>query len=98
MKSNPTQRRPQVFSRIIQVVTTKPKRVIALWVVVALALANLGGALGYKAITDDTAQFLPKGSESAQATRYARTAFGEQAGTRTVSLLVKRVDGSGLDG
>jgi putative drug exporter of the RND superfamily len=86
-----------MFSRIIQLVTTKPKRIIALWVVVVLALSSVGAAFGYKAITDDTAQFLPKGSESAQATSYARTAFGEQAGTHTVSMLVKRVDSAALD-
>jgi putative drug exporter of the RND superfamily len=86
-----------MFSRIIPFVTTKPKRVIALWIVLALGLANLGGAFGYKAITDDTAQFLPKGSDSAQATSYARTAFGQQPGTHTVSMLVKRVDGASVD-
>jgi putative drug exporter of the RND superfamily len=86
-----------MFSPIIQLVTTKPKRVIALWVVVTLALSSVGTAFGYKAITDDTAQFLPKGSESARATSYARTAFGEQAGTHTVSMLVKRLDGAALD-
>ena len=48
--------------------------------------------------TDDTAQFLPKGSESAQATRYAQTAFGQVEGTQTVTVLVKRADGRALAG
>jgi RND superfamily putative drug exporter len=87
-----------MFKRIITFVTRHPKRVIALWAVLALALSSLGGGLAYKATTDDTTQFLPKGSESAQATKYAETAFGQQKGTRTVTMLVKRADGRALTG
>jgi RND superfamily putative drug exporter len=85
-----------MLSRIIQFSTSRPKRVIALWFVIALALASLGAGSGYKVVTDDTAQFLPKGSESAQAVDFARTAFGQQKGTQTVSMLVKRTDGASL--
>ena len=52
--------------------------------------------VGYKVMTDDTSEFLPKGSESAQALAYARDAFGVQKGTRTVTMLVKRDDGKAL--
>jgi putative drug exporter of the RND superfamily len=85
-----------MFHRITTFVTRRPKTVIALWVVVALALSSIAGAYGYKVTTDDTAQFLPKGSESAQATAYAQTAFGQQKGTHTVTMLVKRADGHAL--
>jgi putative drug exporter of the RND superfamily len=85
-----------MFSRVIKFATSRPKRVIALWLVVAFGLTFVSTGFGYKVVTDDTAQFLPKGSESAQAMEYARTAFGEQKGTRTVSMLVKRTDGQAL--
>jgi RND superfamily putative drug exporter len=85
-----------MLSRIIQFSTSRPKRVIALWFVIALALASIGAGFGYKVVTDDTAQFLPKGSDSAQAVDFARTAFGQQKGTQTVTMLVKRTDGASL--
>jgi putative drug exporter of the RND superfamily len=74
-----------MFRRITSLVTRRPKTVIALWAVIALALSSLGGSLAYKATTDDTAQFLPKGSESALATKYAQTAFGQEKGAHTVT-------------
>jgi putative drug exporter of the RND superfamily len=87
-----------MFNRIISFVTSHPKRVIAMWAIVAIGLATVSAAFGYKVTTDDTAQFLPKGSESAQATRYAQTAFGQVKGAQTVTVLVKRADGSALTG
>jgi putative drug exporter of the RND superfamily len=92
MDPNPTPRRPQMLHRIMQFSTSRPKRVIALWFVVVLALASIGAGFGYKVVTDDTTQFLPKRSESAQAVELARTAFGQQKGTQTVTMLVKRTD------
>jgi putative drug exporter of the RND superfamily len=85
-----------MLRRTIKFSASRPKRVIALWFVVALALASIGAGFGYKVVTDDTAQFLPKGSESAQAVDFARTAFGERKGTQTVTMLVKRTDGASL--
>jgi RND superfamily putative drug exporter len=85
-----------MLSRIIRFATSRPKRVIALWTVIALVLGSVAASFEHKVITDDAAQFLPKGSESAQAIEYARTAFGQQEGTRTVSMLVKRNDGEAL--
>jgi RND superfamily putative drug exporter len=85
-----------MLSRIIQFSTTRPKRVIALWAVVMLMLGSVGAGFGYKVVTDDTAQFLPKGSQSAQAVEFARDAFGQQKGTQPVSMLVRRTDGAAL--
>jgi len=85
-----------MLRRITQFSTSRPKRVIALWLAVVLALASIGSSFGYKVVTDDTAQFLPRGSESAQAVDFARTAFGQQKGTQTVTMLVKRSDGARL--
>jgi putative drug exporter of the RND superfamily len=85
-----------MLNRIIQFSTSRPKRVIALWAVLVLVLGLIGAGFGYKVVTDDTAQFLPKGSESAQAIDLARDSFGQQKGTQTVSMLVKRTDGAAL--
>jgi putative drug exporter of the RND superfamily len=87
-----------MFNPIVSFATHHPKRVIALWLVVALALASAASVFGYKVVTDDTARFLPKGSESAQATRFGEDQFGQQKGTRTVTALVKRADGGALTG
>jgi RND superfamily putative drug exporter len=85
-----------MLSRIVNFVTSHPKRVIALWAVVAIALATISSAFAYKVTSDDAARFLPKGSESAQATRYAETAFGQEKGAHAVTVLVKRADGKAL--
>jgi RND superfamily putative drug exporter len=85
-----------MFHRITTFATRFPKSVIAVWLLAAIALSSLAGGVGYKVITDDTAQFLPKASESARALAYAETAFGVQKGTRTVTMLVKRDDGKAL--
>jgi putative drug exporter of the RND superfamily len=85
-----------MLSRIIHFATSRPKRVIALWAVILLGLGSIGAGFGYKVVSDDTAQFLPNGSESAQAIDFARDAFGQKKGTQTVSMLVKRTDGAAL--
>jgi RND superfamily putative drug exporter len=85
-----------MLSHIIRFSTSRPKRIIALWAVVMLMLGSIGAGFGYKVVTDDAAQFLPKDSESARAIDFARDAFGQQEGTRTVSMLVKRADGAAL--
>jgi uncharacterized membrane protein YdfJ with MMPL/SSD domain len=91
-----TPRRLTMLSSVIRFSTRYPKRVIALWAVVSIALAAVTASFGYKVVTDDVGHFLPKGSESSQAADYAETAFGQQQGTRTVTVLVKRADGSRL--
>jgi RND superfamily putative drug exporter len=85
-----------MLQRIITYVTRRPKRVIALWLVAVVGLGVVGGTQGYRVTTDDTAEFLPDGSESALATRYAQEAFGQRKGTRTVTALVERADGRPL--
>jgi RND superfamily putative drug exporter len=85
-----------MLQRIITYVTRRPKRVIALWVVAVIGLAIIGNTQSYRVTTDDMAEFLPEGSESARATRYAQDAFGQQKGTHTVTALVERSDGRPL--
>jgi hypothetical protein len=58
-----------VLHHIIQFATTRPKRVIALWVVVVFALSSLAGLEGHEVVTDDMAKFLPKSSESSSSDR-----------------------------
>jgi putative drug exporter of the RND superfamily len=87
-----------MFKPIITFSTRRPMRVIALWAVVAIALAMVSATSGYKVVTDDTARFLPEGSESARALEYAEAAFGQQEGARAVTVLVKRADGRALTG
>jgi putative drug exporter of the RND superfamily len=86
----------EVLQRIISYVTRRPKRIIALWLVAVLALGAVGATQSYRVTTDDMAEFLPDGSQSALATRYAQEAFGQQKGTRTVTALVERADGRTL--
>ncbi|HEV2812700.1 MAG TPA: MMPL family transporter [Solirubrobacteraceae bacterium] len=86
-----------MLQRVITYVTVHPKRIILLWLVLAVGLAAAGTQLGHRVVTDDTEQFLPKSSESARATQFAETAFGEQEGTTTVTALVKRSDGRPLN-
>jgi putative drug exporter of the RND superfamily len=85
-----------MLARIIRYATSHPKRVIAVWLVFGIGLAVLGGIKSYSVTTDDTAQFLPKRSESAQGTRFAQRAFGVQKGTTTVTVLLRRSDGDPL--
>src|SRR5215217_4205495 len=89
-------RRLPMFNRIISVSTRHPKRIIALWALVAVALGSLSALFGYKVVTDDTAGFLPESAESARAANYGREHFGQQKGSRTVIMLVKREDGAVL--
>jgi putative drug exporter of the RND superfamily len=85
-----------MLQRIISYVTTHPKRIVLVWLVAAVALTAVSTQFGHRVVTDDTAQFLPKSSESARATEFAETAFGVQEGTTTVTALVKRSDGRPL--
>ncbi|MDA0179447.1 MMPL family transporter [Solirubrobacter phytolaccae] len=85
-----------MLAQILHYATTRPKRVIATWVVLGLALSALGAWQSFNVTTDDTAQFLPKQSESAAALRYARDAFDVREGTTTVTVLLARADGGRL--
>lgn len=85
-----------MLTRIITFATSHPKRVIAAWAVVALLMGSVATTFAYKVTSDDTAQFLPRGSESAQAARYGQAAFGQVKGAHTVTVLVKRADAGAL--
>jgi RND superfamily putative drug exporter len=85
-----------MLQRIITFATRRPKRVIVVWLVAVLALSSIGSTQAYRVTTDDMSEFLPGGSESALATRYAEDAFGQQKGTRTVTALLERSDGKRL--
>ena len=85
-----------MLAQIIRYATSQPKRVIAVWLVLGLGLSALGGLKAYSVTTDDTAQFLPKRSESAQGIRYAEQAFGLQKGTSSLTVLIRRSDGERL--
>ena len=74
-----------MLAQIIRYATSHPKRVIAVWLVLGLGLSVLGGLKAYSVTTDDTAQFLPKRSESAQGIKYAQRAFGVQKGTSSLT-------------
>src|SRR3954452_5093669 len=92
-------RRPMLrgmLAQIIRYATSHPKRVIAVWVVLSLGLSVLGSMKAYSVTTDDTAQFLPKRSESAQGIGYAERAFGVQKGTSSLTVLLARADGGRL--
>jgi uncharacterized membrane protein YdfJ with MMPL/SSD domain len=78
MASTTPETRPTMFHRIITFPTRFPKSVIAFWLLLALALSSVSAGVGYKVMTDDTTEFLPKESESAQAIAYAQDAFGVQ--------------------
>jgi RND superfamily putative drug exporter len=96
MEFNPITRRPTMLNRVIRFATRHPKRVIAIWLATMLALAAVSAGFGYKVVSDDTAQFLPKGSESARAIEFAEKEFGREKGTRAVTMLVKRSDARAL--
>jgi RND superfamily putative drug exporter len=81
-----------MLARIISFATRFPKRVIAVWLVLGLGLAALGGLKAYSVTTDDTAQFLPGRSESAQGIHFAQRAFHLQKGTSTLTVLLERAD------
>lgn len=85
-----------MLARILNYATTRPKRVIATWIVLGLSLSVIGAWQSYSVTTDDTAQFLPKQSESAAALRYARDAFDAREGTTTATVLLARDDGGRL--
>lgn len=85
-----------MLAQLIRFATTYPKRVIAVWLVVGLGLAGVASLASYSVMTDDTAEFLPSDSQSAQAVRYARDAFKVPEGTATVTVLVERADGAPL--
>lgn len=85
-----------MIAAAVRTSTRRPWLTILVWLAVAIPLTVLGGLASFSVTTDDTARFLPKGSESAQAVAFARDAFGVEEGTATVTLLAERTDGAPL--
>src|SRR5688572_14122457 len=89
---HPSERSPQV-----RFPTRRPWLVIVLWLVAGFLLSGVAATKSADVINDDTGAFLPKSSESARATEYGRSAFGQVPGTSTVAIVVKPQDGGRLD-
>jgi RND superfamily putative drug exporter len=83
-----------VFARLGRVVVAHPWRVIAAWVVVAVALISFAPTLNDITNTDQTS-FLPDEYESVQAQEIADSAFAQSTGA-TANIVMKRQDGAAL--
>jgi RND superfamily putative drug exporter len=77
--------------------TRHPWITISIWFTLGLLLSGIGASLLPDVVNDDTGAFLPESTESAQATKYAQTAFGQVPGTSTVAIVVKPQEGGKLD-
>ncbi|BAJ28107.1 MULTISPECIES: MMPL family transporter [Kitasatospora] len=71
-------------------------KVIAVWAVLGVALTGLSPLLFAKATQAGTADFLPRGYDSAAALRTAEDHFGLRPDATTVTVLVARADGAPL--
>ncbi|CAM5669194.1 membrane protein [Streptomyces avidinii] len=76
--------------------TRHPWKVITLWVVLGLALSALAPVLIARVTHQQTADFLPRGYDSAAALRISQERFGADPDAVTVTVLVARSDGSAL--
>jgi putative drug exporter of the RND superfamily len=83
-----------VFARLARFVVHNPWKVIAAWVLAAIAVVAFAPTLGDVTNRDQTS-FLPDSYESMQAQQVAETAFG-QTNDATASIVVKRTDGQPL--
>jgi hypothetical protein len=86
-----------MIKHVTSIVTRHPWKVILAWFAVGIAFTVVAQWKSAEVTTDDTAQFLPSSSESARATEYGQSAFGEVEGAPTLSVLVKPRDGGQLD-
>ncbi|GHB08109.1 membrane protein [Streptomyces termitum] len=94
----PLCRRQYVIRALTGFSTRHPWKVIALWSVVGMLLAVVAGALGPRATQARSADFLPRGYDSAAALRIAEESFGVTSDAGTVTVLVARPDGEPLTG
>lgn len=83
-----------MFVRVARFVVHNPWKVIAAWVLAAIAVVAFAPTLGDVTNRDQTS-FLPDSYESMQAQQVARTAFG-QTDDATASIVVRRTDGQPL--
>ncbi len=79
-----------MFARLGRFVVHNPWKVIAAWVLAAIAVAAFAPTLGDVTNRDQTS-FLPDSYESMQAQQIAETAFG-QTNDATAAIVVKRTD------
>jgi RND superfamily putative drug exporter len=83
-----------MFERLGRVVVYNPWKVIAAWLLAAVAIAAFAPKLG-DVINRDQTEFLPSSYESVQAFRLAEQAFG-QGNQASATVVVKRADGQPL--
>jgi RND superfamily putative drug exporter len=83
-----------VFSKLGRFVVHNPWKVIAAWVVAAIAVLAFAPTLG-EVTNKDQASFLPDSYESVQAQKLAADAFG-QTNDATASIVIKRTDSGAL--
>jgi RND superfamily putative drug exporter len=83
-----------MFGRLGRLVVHNPWKVIAVWVLAAIAILAFAPSLN-DVKTQDQANFLPNSYESVQAQELAKQAFG-QTNDATATIVVKRNDGGPL--
>jgi len=83
-----------VFTKLGRFVVHNPWKVIAAWVIAAIAVVAFAPTLA-DVTNKDQASFLPDSYESVQAQKLGAEAFG-QTNDATASIVVKRTDGGAL--
>jgi RND superfamily putative drug exporter len=83
-----------MFKRLGRIVVYNPWKVIAAWLLAAVAIAAFAPKLN-DVINQDQTEFLPSSYESVQAFRLAEQAFG-QGNQASATVVVKRADGQPL--
>lgn len=83
-----------MFTKLGRFVVQNPWKVIAAWVIAAIAVVAFAPTLS-DVTNKDQASFLPDSYESVQAQKLAADAFG-QTNDATASIVVKRSDGGAL--
>ncbi|ADB34652.1 MMPL domain protein [Kribbella flavida DSM 17836] len=83
-----------MFTRLGRFVVHNPWKVIAAWVIAAIAVVAFAPTIA-DVTSKDQASFLPDSYESVQAQKLAADAFG-QTSDATASIVVKRADGAQL--
>jgi putative drug exporter of the RND superfamily len=83
-----------MFGRLGRLVVHNPWKVIAVWVLAAIAILAFAPSLN-DVKTQDQANFLPNSYESVKAQELAEQAFGK-TDDATATIVVKRVDGGAL--
>jgi RND superfamily putative drug exporter len=85
-----------MFGRLGRIIVHHPWKVIAAWIVAAVALVALGPSLG-SVVNDNQSSFLPGKYESIQAQKATEAAFPSAAG-QSATIVIKRVDDGTFQG